>query len=260
MAHALATVDGAGKRQDTITFDATKIIIGSNFNPRSDAALLENVARLKPQILAAGGILQRLWVTKDANNNCLLIDGQSRLLAFRELLAEGLIESPFIKVELFSGMGDEKTRLLMAITANEGKPLEKWELGAAYSRLVNVGMSKDDIAAKLGVSVRHVTEAIVLADTPPELRAMLAAGTVTTGAVMAEVKAVGASQAAANLAEAVQQNGGQPIRRERAKSNISLISAAIQLVDEAMVDQESPNYMTVTLESFNALKDAIKGL
>lgn len=258
MAHALAKVEGVGSRKDTVTFDARAIKIVPTFNPRSAAELKKNVETLKPQILAYGGILKHVWVYKDGPD-VKLLDGESRLTAFLELLAEGKLDNPFIKVELFAGMGDESARVMMAITANGGKPLEKWELGAAYARLVNVGSTKETIAVKLGVSLRHVTEAITLSETPLEMRNMLSAGIVTTGAVLAEVKAVGATQAAANLTQAAATSGGVPVKRARAVSQAELIAAASQLIDEALPDQESPAYMSVTIEAFQALKAALKG-
>ena len=128
--------------------DPRIIVISEGENPR-DYTLPENrehIDRLKASILSQG-VQQPLWVRFDpVTGSAVLVDGECRLRSTMELIAEGndIKAVPVIQ----KPESDEAGRLVMALTANTGKPLSKWEDGSAFQKLHNFGFEIADIAEK----------------------------------------------------------------------------------------------------------------
>jgi ParB-like chromosome segregation protein Spo0J len=71
------------------------------------------------------GVLQPLLVRFDPQQQCAILnDGECRLRAVLELIEEG-VEIATIPILQVQG-GNETERLVIALTANTGKPLSKW--------------------------------------------------------------------------------------------------------------------------------------
>ena len=213
-------LDGHLGTRDLAQFDPRKIRVDRGFNPRSPLELRKNVDRLKPQILAEGGVQQPLWVWRDGSE-CVLMDGESRLTAVLELIREGkLRDEDFPKglvtvpVLYFAGMAKEGDRALAALTANGGKPLERWEIGLTFARLVNLHWTVKDIAERRGVRAAYVTECIALAESSDEVKEMMSAKLLSESAVVKAVREHG-SKAEKVLKEKVDANGGARVRRHR---------------------------------------------
>jgi ParB/RepB/Spo0J family partition protein len=190
----------------------------------------------------------------------ILVDGECRLRAVLELIAEGMeIRSiPVIQVEGKS----ETERLILSITANTGKPLSKWELGDAFRRLLRFGWSEADVSKKTGYNARFVAEAVELADAPEEIKHLLSEQAVTPSLALATLRTNG-SEATAILkarVEAAKSSGQKTAKRDKAptspapkaakaakdgtKSNLVLYAAeelakAVDLwIEDATVDME----------------------
>lgn len=240
------------------TFDPTKIVIENGHNPRTPDALRANVERLKPLIVAAGGVMQQIWVRKDGER-IILVDGESRLTAVMELIASGAMEIPSVPIKLLSGMADEAARLIEAMRANTGEPLAKWEHGATFNRLQRIGWHDGQIAKQLGFTERYVYEARLLADTPVEMRNMLSAGSVSQGAALAAIKTVGPSQALADIKAASVAAGGAPVKRQKARNNATIIAICERMLESCMADPEAPGmYTTVHKGDIDDLREALK--
>jgi len=116
---------GSGRR-DAIMMDPRIIQIEKAFNPR-DYRLKENrehLDELKASIKMRG-VLQPLLVRFDPQQQCAILnDGECRLRAVLELIEEG-VEIATIPILQVQG-GNETERLVIALTANTGKPLSKW--------------------------------------------------------------------------------------------------------------------------------------
>jgi hypothetical protein len=78
--------------------------------------------------------------------------------------------------------------LLTAITANTGKPLSKWELGAAFQKLSNFGLSPEKITARTGYGERFIREALELADAPDEIKQLLSSQAVTPSLALSQLR------------------------------------------------------------------------
>jgi hypothetical protein len=146
----------------------------------------------------------------------VLIDGECRLRAVLELIAEGT-EIRSVPVMQYEGKS-ESERLLLAITANTGKPLSKWELGDAFRRLLRFGWSESDVSKKTGYNARFVAEAVELADAPEEIKHLLSEQAVTPSLALATLRTNG-SEATAILkarVEAAKTNGHKTAKRDKA--------------------------------------------
>jgi ParB-like chromosome segregation protein Spo0J len=227
--------------RDQLMIDPRIIVIDDAFNPRN-YDLPENHAHLDAlkRSIRENGTLVPLLVRYDAARQaCVLVDGECRLRANLELIAEGLeIETvPTVQV---SG-GNESDRLITAITANTGKPLSKWELGGAFQRLYNFGWSEDKIATKSGYEERFIREAMELADAPEEVKQLLSAQAVTPSLALAELRANGSAAVQTLQAIATEHTAsGKKGPAKRAKAPVkSQPAPAVQPVEAAPVDGEA---------------------
>lgn len=208
--------------RDMFSIPPSMILVEQGHNPR-DYRLPENRAHLDElkRSIAEVGVLQPLWVRFDVpapgeKKTAILVDGECRLRAVLELITEGteIRSVPVIQVEGKS----ETERLLLAVTANTGKPLSKWELGEAFRKLIRFGWSDVDVAKKTGYTARFVAEAVELADAPMEVKELLSAQAVTPSLALATIRANG-SQAPAILKEKVETakaNGQTIAKRDKA--------------------------------------------
>ena len=216
--------------RDMIMIDPRIIIIDDGHNPRN-YELPENHAHLDAlkRSIRENGTLVPLLVRYDAARKAaVLVDGECRLRANLELIAEGVepaIETvPTIQV---SG-GNESDRLLTAITANTGKPLSKWELGGAFRRLYNFGWDEAKIALRTGYKNAFVAEAMELADAPDEVKQLLSSQAVTPAFALSELRKNGAAavqtlQTVANEHKASGKKG--PAKRSKAPAKATAKAA-----------------------------------
>lgn len=204
--------------RDQLMIDPRIIVVDDGHNPRN-YVLTENRAHLDElkRSIRENGVLVPLLVRFDAARKAaVLVDGECRLRATLELIAEG-VEIDTVPTVQVAG-GNEGDRLLLAITANTGKPLSKWELGTAFQKLYNFGWAPEKISTKTGYNVRFVTEAMELSDAPDEVKQMLSSQAVTPSLALAELRANGAAAVQILQAKAVQaQSTGQKTAK-RSKS------------------------------------------
>jgi hypothetical protein len=138
-----------------------------------------------------------------------------------ELIAEGhpvISEADIPCFPAPQGSNDEGSRLLTAITANTGKSLSKWELGGAFQRLFNFGLSPEKIMGRTGYTERFIREAMELADAPEEIKHLLSEQAVTPSLALATLRTNG-SEATAILkarVEAAKSSGQKTAKRDKA--------------------------------------------
>jgi ParB-like chromosome segregation protein Spo0J len=179
--------------RDQLMIDPRIILIDDSFNPRN-YDLPENHAHLDAlkRSIRENGTLVPLLVRYDAERKAaVLVDGECRLRANLELIAEG-VEIDTVPTIQVPG-GNESDRLLVAITANTGKPLSKWELGGAFQRLYNHGWSPAKISTRTGYAESFVAEAMELADAPDEVKRLLSSQAVTPALALSELRTNGAA-------------------------------------------------------------------
>ena len=182
-----------------------QIVPGWNVRDMNSPATREHIELLKASIKERG-VDKPIAVKYDkATGIRVLIDGQCRLQACRELWQEGTkVYVPMLRVD-----GDEADLTAESLTSNAGLPLTQFEIGMGCRKLLErYHWNKEQIAAHICKPVRYVTEAIILATAPPEAKAMIADGKVTAGAVLHALKEHGEA-AVEVLTAAVEAN--QPL-------------------------------------------------
>lgn len=246
--------------RDQLFIDPRIIQIEEGHNPRN-YDLPENrmhLDQLKASI-RANGTLNPLWVRYDVQEKAaILVDGECRLRANLELIAEGVeIEAvPTIQVP----GTNEADRLLLAVTANTGKPLSKWESGGAFMRFRNFGWSDEKIAERTGYAIRFIQEAMELADAPEEVKHMLSSQAVTPSLALQELRMNG-SGAVAKLrerAQAAQASGKKTATREKAAPSVpnpatilKRVADVIKSVEDELFD---PAYKFVEVDRLALVK------
>lgn len=190
--------------RDQLMIDPRIIKTEKGHNPR-DFTLPENrehLDSLKTSI-AAMGTLQPLFIRYDpGTQSAILVDGECRLRANLELIKEGheIKSVPTIQVQ----GGNEAERLMVALTANTGKGFSQWELGTSVRKLQAFGWTVEDIATKMGKSVRFLNDAIQLSDTPQDVKRLLSEGSVTPALALSHARKSG-DQAGVTLRKAMEE-------------------------------------------------------
>ena len=214
--------------RDLFMLDPADITVENSFNPRN-YDLPENHGHLDElkRSIAQIGVQVPLLVRFDGEKKIpVLVDGECRLRAVLELIAEGT-EIKGVPVIQVPG-NNQADRLLTAITANTGKPLSKWELGGAFQRFINWGWTPEQISLKTGYNNRFVLEAIELADAPEEVKQMLSSQAITPSLALAELRQNGSAcvQTLQAKATAAKESGKVgPVKRDKAPSKSTIPQA-----------------------------------
>ena len=245
--------------RDQLMIDPRIIQIEEGHNPR-DYKLPENRAHLDElkASIKQHGVIQPLWVRYAAEKrSAVLVDGECRLRATLELIDEGVdIKAvPTIQVSATN----EADRLVLALTANTGKPLSKWESGQAFRKLHGFGWSAEQIAENTGFTIRFIREAMELADAPEAVKVMLSAHAVTPSLALETVRRDG-SQSVATLQARINEHRASgntgPVKKARQSPTAPLLTLVKALLadveDHAWRDTEP--WMEVSRRKMVALR------
>jgi ParB-like chromosome segregation protein Spo0J len=225
------TLKQVGQRRDYQMIDPRMIDIEPGFNSR-DFNLPENkahFARLKAMILASGRVEKAISVRLNKETGrATVVDGETRLRIVWELIAEGV--HPFTEADMPCypappGCDDPAVRLFASLSANEGKPLSKLELGRGYQALFDLNISIPTIANKTANSEAFVRECIELANAPDEVKQLLSSQAVSPAEALRVIRSADVPAAVSTLQATVQakQAKGEkgPVKRSKAPSKSS---------------------------------------
>jgi ParB family chromosome partitioning protein len=220
--------------RDQLMLDPRIIKVEKNHNPR-DFTLPENREHLDnlKMSIREQGTLQPLLVRYDVGTqSAILVDGECRLRANMELIHEGM-EIPAVPTIQVQG-GNEAERLMVALTANTGKPLSQWELGVSVRKLLAFGWTVEDVATKMGKSARYLNDAVQLSDTPQDVKRMLSEGSVTPALALSHARKSG-DQAGVTLRKAVEEAKGKGKKKATKPQGVTrtqrILNAAAELAD-----------------------------
>jgi ParB/RepB/Spo0J family partition protein len=177
--------------RDMFTLPLDAIVTEDNFNPRN-YRLPENrehLDELKRSIRELGVQVPLLVRFDSETRSAVLVDGECRLRACRELAKEGT-EIKGVPVIQVPG-NNEADRLLISLTSNTGKPLSKWEIGGAFRRLIAFAWTPKQIADKTGYKERFITEAMELTDAPDDVKHLLSEAAVTPSLALSVIRKSG---------------------------------------------------------------------
>jgi ParB/RepB/Spo0J family partition protein len=244
--------------RDQFMIDPRIIVVEDGHNPR-DYNIPENRAHLDDlkASIRENGTISPLWVRYDAERKAaVLVDGECRLRANLELIAEGIeIEAvPCIQVP----GGNEPDRLLLAVVANQNKPLSELEVGGAFRKLYAFGWSEEKIAKKSGKTVGFIKRSMELADTPQAVQEMIKQREVTPTLAISEIRKNGAAAVEtlkAKVEEARAKGRKTATRaRESAPTIVNLGPAVRKLFkDVPMSDLENPDVEWISVSRVKLL-------
>ncbi len=159
-----------------MTMIAVEQILPNPEQPRRhfDVEALSGLA----QSIRENGVIQPLVVegpfVHQGKTTYVLVDGERRLRAAQ---MAGLREVPVVVAPAPNGQAQAEERLVRALVANiQRSELGPVEEGEAFARLRAMGLSKNQIALKMGVSIARVTHRLQLLELEPEVRGLIAQG------------------------------------------------------------------------------------
>ena len=166
-------------KTDIYKVDPRNIVVTKGFNSRCNFGDLDELARqIKEQ-----GVLNPISVQpfKDENGEekYRLIDGERRYRAVMKLIDEGA-EIARIPALFLSKSCTEEELLIQQALRNEGKNFNEYEWGLLARKLQDqCGLTKSEIAKKLGKNPGMVSYWLQLLELKPELQALIRDGVIT---------------------------------------------------------------------------------
>src|SRR5260370_14615723 len=241
-----------GTRTDMYKVDPRIVEIEQGHNPRN-YDLPENRAHLDElkASIAIDGVRLPISVRQEkATGKVILVDGECRIRACLELIADGT-DIKTVPAIVVPG-GNEKERLYFSLTANTGKPLSTWECGTAFQRLINFGDTSESVSKRLGYSLRFVNEALELADAPEAIKHLLSEQAVTPSLAVHELRTKAAPEAIESLREkaAAAKANGQKIARKTQENKVPNPTRLLKLVGELIESVEDDIFSDSTHGSF----------
>jgi len=137
-------------KTDIYKIDPRAIVVKEGFNSRLDFGDINELA----EQIKAQGILNPITVKPLKNDNgeekYELVDGERRYRAVTLLIEQGYTIDRVPALFSSKSLSDENA-LIQQLLRNEGKPFTEYELGTAYKKFVDMGLSHKEIAEKLGI-------------------------------------------------------------------------------------------------------------
>lgn len=135
-------------KTDIYKIDPRNIVVEDGFNSREDFGGIDTLAKQ----IEENGILNPISVVpfkdESGNEKYRLIDGERRYRAVMSLLDRG-VTIDRIPALFQPKSADQKALLVQQIIRNEGKGFNEMELAIAYKKLLDEGMTKEEIAEKI---------------------------------------------------------------------------------------------------------------
>lgn len=159
-------------KETNFQVDPRLIEVEPGFNRPIDA---EHVAQFKASI-RDGAIIPPIAVRVDAGR-IILVDGEHRWRAVMALIADGV---EIVSMAAVQFRGNDVERVAHLLTSSQGKPLTPLESGIQYNKLVGFGWDTRKIAARVGRSVTHVDQCLLLANSNNDVHEPIKRGDVSS--------------------------------------------------------------------------------
>lgn len=167
---------GEVKRADAMKVRLDDIFEEAGFNLRIEGEDLRDSIDALAEYIAAGGMYPALEVRPRPGGGVFVVDGHRRR---RALLLARERGAPIEWVNVVAFTGNDADRVARIITSAEGRALAPLEMALGYKRLAGLGLSADEIAAKVGKTRQHVDQSLILANANTDVQRMVAAGGVS---------------------------------------------------------------------------------
>lgn len=179
------------KRGNAYRLDPRIIQIREGHNPRGmftenywqTEAAREHVNNFK-QAYIRGDFIPPI-VVQVINGIPYVADGEHRLRGAMEAINDG---TPLQSVDVVESTGDELAQTLTLLKGNEGKPWSAVERAVIYGRFKSYGLSVEQIATQVGVTVQTVYNLLNILDMPLELKRRIQTGAISASAAISQFK------------------------------------------------------------------------
>ena len=195
---AAETKAGGVAKQTSFRVDPRIVEVEPGFNRQIDRA---NIEQFKIAI-KGGAIIPDIFVRVE-NGRIIMVDGEHRLIAVKELISEG-VEIASMSATQFRG--NDADRITHLLTSAQGKGLSPLEAGLQYKKLINLGWSNQKIRERTGMSVQHIAGCIELAESNSDVHASIRSGDISSTEARKVVKEHG-SKAGEVIAKAKAETG-----------------------------------------------------
>lgn len=161
----METVEKLVKKTDIFKINPSLIVIEEGFNVRED---MGDIDALMESIVTNGLEVPIKVQKRKGVDEFVLVDGHRRMTAINKALSLGH-EIKYVEATMFSGNNEDRI-FSMVITGTAQKTLTPLEQAEAFARLVNFGYKVDEIAKRIGKSVPHVYNQLLLAKIPKKVK------------------------------------------------------------------------------------------
>lgn len=136
------------KKKDILSIDPRAIVVSDGFNSRNDFGEIDVLAKQ----IAENGVLNPISVVVEKNENgeerYRLVDGERRYRATMLNIENG-INIDYVPAIVVPKATEEKDLVIQQMIRNEGKVFNEYEIAIAVKKMLEYGMSKDEIAEKV---------------------------------------------------------------------------------------------------------------
>lgn len=168
--------DGEIKRADAMKVQLDNIHEEPGFNLRTEGEDLDASILALAEHILGGGIVPPLEVRPRPAGGVFVVDGHRRRRAFVKARAAG---APIEWIAVIAFTGNDADRVARVMTSAEGRPLSPLEVAQGYKKLAALGLTPDEIAAKVNKTRQHVDQLLILANANTDVQKMVAKGDVS---------------------------------------------------------------------------------
>jgi ParB/RepB/Spo0J family partition protein len=190
----------------------SEVHVRDGWNPRFDFSGMEELT----ESVREYGVRVPIRVRRNADGLLELIDGERRL---RAALAAGVETVPAIMDTKL----DDVEALVLAVTANSGKPFLPLEEASALKRLKDAGLTYLEIANKVGRSDIYVMDRMKLLEAPDSVKEKITAGKLGTTIASEILNTVSDDTERERLAEHATKG---PMERRQVRTELTAAKAA----------------------------------
>lgn len=147
-----------------------------------------NVEQFKTAI-RNGATIPPIFVRVDAGR-IIMVDGEHRMIAILELIAEGM-EIPSMSATQFRG--NDADRIAHQLTSAQGEPHSPLDAGIQYLKLIRLNWDSKRIAGRIGRSVTHIEQCILLAESNTDVQQAVRNGDVSGTMAVSIIKEQGSN-------------------------------------------------------------------
>ncbi len=243
--------------------DPRKIKVRPNWNFRNfdDKENAEHVESLYQSIKQVG-VKEALTVTWD-KGELWLDNGECRLRAAMLVIERDKPDTFRVPVKSEDRYANEQDRLINQRVRNAGKPFSVFEDAALFKKLVDMGMTQQEIAAKCSISAARVSQILDHNLVGKVGRQLVAEGKASATMVMQVTKAEGtnAEKALLDGMKTAKANGHEKLKPadvSGARQNIStIVRDAFEYSDVDTSDTQNV-VIKMPMEQWDKLRDAAK--